>query len=377
MQYTGDTDTSVFWRNQRTQMGTDLSHPVLPLVSALPRCAQVVSTDPDLPISERVQLLPVAREPLQSGQVRIGMLAMTINPADLLQVDGRYGVKPALPYLPGHEGVAVVLEVAPDVQDLSVGDHVLPMAPGGCWVDERVVSRRFLVSIPSNADVLQCAMLTANPATAWILLRHMRTLESGDWVIQNAANSAVGQSVRQLAQSLGLRIVNIVRRLDAVGQCDTRDSVWVVDTDLNGPDLRDKVLQVTGGEMSRLALDAVGGNSCAALAHCLADSSLLVVYGLLSGRPCEIPAHDLVFRDIRVQGFWLANWFANAENRRLTRSLYPDLVAMVQAGILKMQIEAVYPLEQVHEALAHAGRSGRSGKVLLKGAWMDRVIARA
>ena len=115
------------------------------------------------------------------------------------------------------------------------------------------------MSIPLNADVLQCAMLTANPATAWILLRHMCTLESGDWVIQNAANSAVGQSVRQLAQSLGLRIVNIVRRLDAVGQCDTRDSVWVVDTNLNGPALADQVLQGTGGEVLRLGVERGGG----------------------------------------------------------------------------------------------------------------------
>ncbi len=358
-------------------MTMDLSQHSLPLLDALPRRAQVVSTDPAVPIFERVQICQVAREPLQSGQVRIGMLAMTINPADLLQVDGRYGVKPPLPYLPGYEGVAVVLEVAPDVLDLVVGDHVLPMAPGGCWVDERVVSRRFLVSIPVNADVLQCAMLTANPATAWILLRYMRKLKSGDWVIQNAANSAVGQSVRQLAKSLGLRIVNIVRRTDAVSSPDTSESVWVVDADLSGPALRDKVLQATKGEIARLALDAVGGQSSNGLAHCLADSSLLVVYGLLSGQACEVTAHDLVFRDLRVQGFWLATWFANAENRGLTRSLYPELVAMVQARTLKMEIEAVYPLEKVHEALAHAGRSGRSGKVLLKGAWMDRVIARA
>jgi NADPH:quinone reductase-like Zn-dependent oxidoreductase len=357
-------------------MVTDISQQAQLLLDPLPRCVQVVSTDLALPIAERVQICQVAREPLQSGQVRIGMMAMTINPADLLQVDGRYGVKPPLPYLPGHEGVALVLEVAPDVRDLVVGDHVLPMAPGGCWVDERVVSRRFLVSIPVTADVLQCAMLTANPATAWILLRHMRKLESGDWLIQNAANSAVGQSVRQMAQTVGLRVANIVRRIDAIGQPDTRDSVWVVDTGLSGPALRDKVLQATGGEMPRLALDAVGGQSSSGLAHCLADGSLLVVFGLLSGRPCEVPAHDLVFRDLRVQGFWLANWFANAENRSLTRSLYPELVAMVKAGNLKMDVEAVYPLEKVHEALAPAGRSGRSGKVLLKGAWMDRVVAR-
>jgi trans-2-enoyl-CoA reductase len=337
------------------------------------RRVEVTSTDPGLTPSERVRVQTGARHPLKAGQVRVGMLVMAINPADLLQLDGRYGAQPVLPYVPGHEGVAVVLETAPDVADLMPGDHVLPMAPGGCWTDERVVARRYLVPVPAAADILQCAMLTANPATAWVLLRHMCALERGDWVIQNAANSAVGQCVRQLAPQLGLRVLNVVRRQDAVDEADRADSVWLVDAGSNPSLLRERVVASTQGNTVRLALDAIAGPASGALAGSLADKASLVVYGMLSGRPCEVSAHDLVFRELQVKGFWLATWFADADNRSKARTLYPELVAMVQAGSLKMAVEAVYPLDEVADALAHAARAGRSGKVLLTGAWMNRV----
>lgn len=337
------------------------------------RRIEVVSTDPTRPSAERVQLVQVERPVLQTGQARIGMLAMTINPADLLQLDGRYGTRPALPFVPGHEGVAVVLEVADDVRGLAVGDQVLPMAPGGYWTDERVVSARALVRLPAAGDPLQCAMLTANPATAWVLLRHMVELEPTAWVIQNAANSAVGQCVRQLAQPLGLGVVNVVRRADAIEGPDTDRQVWIVDSGKDPEALAQAVARATGGHPVRLGLDAVGGSASAAMARSLADGGLLVVYGLMSGEPCAVPAHDLVFRALEVRGFWLARWFADAANREKARSLYPDLLAMLQAGTLRIEIEAVYPLAQVHAALSHAARGGRSGKILLTGEWFDRI----
>lgn len=341
-----------------------------------PRRVQVVSLQSDLPMASRVRLTSTARTPLSPGQVRIGMLAMSINPADLLQLEGHYGTQPALPYVPGHEGVAVVLECAPDISDLVVGDHVLPMGPAGCWADERVMSRRQLVQIPASADVQQCAMLTANPATASVLLSHMRPLQPGDWVLQNAANSAVGQCVRQIAPQRGLRVINVVRRSDATTTASGDDMVWVVDAGDDAQSLRDKVAAATGGAPVHLALDAVGGSASQGLAQALSDGGLLVVYGLMSGQPCAVPAHDLVFRGLQVRGFWLASWFADADNRQKTQSLYPDLVAMVQAGTLRMAVEAAYSLEQVHDALTHAARPMRSGKVLLTGAWAGRDLAR-
>ncbi len=341
---------------------------------APPRQVEVLSTDTEQPLGTRLRLAATERAALREGQVRVGMLAMTINPADLLQVDGRYGTKPALPFVPGHEGVGVVLEAGPGVEDLAVGTHVLPMGASGYWSDEKVLSRRQLVPLPAGTDLLQSAMLTANPATAWVLLRHMRPLATGDWVIQNAANSAVGQCVRQLAPQLGLKVLNIVRRASAV-DVPTAGSHWLVDDGSDAQRLQAEAARITQGAPVRLGLDAVGGAASNHLAACLGDNALQVVYGLMSGAPCAVAAEHLVFRGLQLQGFWLATWFANADNRAKARTLYPELVAMLQSGALAMEVEASYGLEQAEQALLHAARPGRSGKVLLTGRWWGQEPA--
>jgi NADPH:quinone reductase-like Zn-dependent oxidoreductase len=195
------------------------------------------------------------------------MLAMTISPADLMQLDGRYGTSPVLPYVPGHEGVAVVLEVADDVRGLVPGDRVSPMGAGGCWTDERVMSHRHLIRIVRQADVLQSAMLTANPASAWVMLRHLRALAPGNWVIQNAANSAVGQCVRQIGAHMGLNVINVVRRPDAIQAQEVESNRWLLD-DSSGFTLalREQAVSATNGAPIHLALDAVGGDASQALA---------------------------------------------------------------------------------------------------------------
>lgn len=350
--------------------------PAVPALPHLPRQVEVIDTDPARPVEERLRVRAVARAPLDAGQVRVGMLAMAVNPADLLQLDGRYGLRPPLPYVAGLEGVGVVLETAPDVSDLAPGARVLPLAAGGFWADERVLHRRALVPLDAGTDALQQAMLCANPATAWVLLRHMAALQPGDWVLQNAANSAVGQCVRQLAPALGLRVLNIVRRAGAVPPEAAGDPAWVVDPAGDADALkaglaRARAAAAAGRAM--LALDALGGQATGALAAALDDGGTVVVYGLMSGEPSALPAHDLVFRGVTVRGFWLARWFADPANRAAAKGLYPALAAQLAAGALRMSVGAVHDLADAAAAVQAAAQPARAGKVLLRGAWWDRL----
>jgi NADPH:quinone reductase-like Zn-dependent oxidoreductase len=342
-----------------------------PLPHAL-RQVQVLDTDGRRPIRDRLRIVRQDRPPLGAAQVRVGLLAMPVHPADGLQIDGRYGVHPPLPFVPGHEGVGVVLEHATDVTDLPVGSRVLAMGAGGFWCDERILHRRALWPLPAEGEVQQQAMLGANPATAWVLLRHLVALEPGRWVLQNAANSAVGQCVRQLAPLLGLKLINVVRRLDAVPPAAEADQVWIVDDGLAPEAFRDRVVEAVGDVTAGLALDAVGGTASASLAAALGDGGTLVVYGLLSGRSSELPAHDLVFRGVQVRGFWLARWFADPAHRTAARELFPQLLVWARQGRLQMSVQSVHDLDQVAQALEEAARPRRSGKVLLTGAWFGR-----
>jgi len=221
------------------------------------RIVEVLSCDPQVPVSERIRIRQDTRMPLAPKEVRIGMLAMNILPADLLQMNRQYGHQPSVPYVPGHEGVAVVLETGSEITDLHEGDRVLPIGVFGVWADELVVQRRSLIAVPSNSDVLQQAMLAANPATAWVLLKHQANIQPGQWVVQNAANSAVGQCTRQLAAHLNINLINVVRRPEAVASDESGH--WLVD-DGNDPDsLKAEVQKITRGETVVLGLDAIGG----------------------------------------------------------------------------------------------------------------------
>ena len=351
--------------------------PCVPTLPHPPRQVEVIDTDPSRPLGERLRVRAVERPPLGAGQVRVGMLAMAVNPADLLQLDGRYGLRPSLPYVAGLEGVGVVLETAPDVTDLGVGARVLPLAAGGFWADERVLHRRALVPLDAGTDALQQAMLCANPATAWVLLRHLVPLEPGDWVLQNAANSAVGQCVRQLAPALGLRVLNVVRRAQAVPAEAAQDPAWVVDTSGDSHTLKAGLARARAAiapGRAALALDALGGQATGGLAAALDDGGRVVVYGLMSGEPSVLPAHDLVFRGVTVQGFWLARWFADPAHRAHAKALYPELAAQLSAGALRMAVDAVHELADVAAAVQAAARPARTGKVLLRGAWWGRPL---
>lgn len=117
--------------------------------------------------------------------------------------------------------------------------------------------------LPDQADPLQLSMMTINPPTAALLSSEFVTLRPGDWVIQNAANSAVGLYLVQLARIRGYRTVNVVRRPDAAAAVrDTGGDVVLVD----GEDLATRVVEATDGAAIHLGIDAVGGPASGRLA---------------------------------------------------------------------------------------------------------------
>jgi mitochondrial enoyl-[acyl-carrier protein] reductase / trans-2-enoyl-CoA reductase len=305
-----------------------------------------------------VEFTPAA---LTVGQALVAVLAAPINPSDLLMLTGQYGMLPPLPAVGGSEGVGRVVEVGPDVSGISVGQTVLLPAGSGTWTTHLVANARRLVPIPEGADPQQLAMLTVNPATASLLLTEFVTLATGDWVIQNVANSAVGGYLVQLAKLRGFKTVNVVRREAAVAsvQSDGGDVVLV-----DGDDLPARVKAATGGTAIRLGIDAVGGSATDRLARCLGAGATLVNYGMMSGEACQVTPASFIFNDITLRGFWLAKWFLKA-SRESQRALYGELTKLIAMGKLSARIGATYPVSQIKEAVAAANAGKRDGKILI------------
>jgi trans-2-enoyl-CoA reductase len=284
-----------------------------------------------------------------------------INPADILNMEGKYGAAPpALPMTPGAEGVGRVAKTGSAVQHVKPGDRVLLPGPG-CWRERIKAPGKMVFALPATVDPKQLAMLRVNPPTAYLMLHQIVAPKAGQWVIQNAANSGVGHCLIRLARRIGVKTVNVVRREELVAPLRALGGDVVL---TDGADLDARVRAAIGEGALPLAIDAVGGAGTQRLARCLSDGGTVVNYGLLSGEPCMMDGRETVFRDIRLQGFWLRKWYVDTPPAQIA-ALYRELTSLLADGTLAVEVEAVYPIRNIKQAVAHAARGGRSGKILM------------
>ena len=292
----------------------------------------------------------------------VQMRAAPINPADLNQIEGKYPVRPELPAIPGFEGAGIVVDLGAGVTNVAVGALVILPHNIGTWRDALAVKADELVVVPAGIEPVHAATLKINPLTAWRLLDDYVDLKKGDWLIQNAANSAAGRTVIQIARELGYKTVNVVRRMELIDELRAEGGDVVL---VDGEDLREKVKSATSDAPIRLGLNAVGGDSALRLANCLAPRSTLVTFGAMSLQPLKIPNGLLIFKDLRFRGIWINKWYDNATIEERMDAFRP-LFEMAERGLLKTKVEKSYPLTEAKAAVAHAAQGKRSGKIVFE-----------
>jgi len=290
--------------------------------------------------------------------VLVAMEYAPINGSVLQTIRGQYGRLPSLPAGLGNEGVGRILSVGGEVDDLKVGDRVLLPSSSPSWREKVILPSTGLFPLPQNADPQQLSMLSINPPTAALLLSEYVELKPGDWVIQNAGNSGVGRSVIAFAKDRGLRTVSLVRRQELIDELVAAGGDIVL---VDGAEISARVAQATGNAKVALALDGVGGEAMLSLSSCLSPGGTLVLYFAVSSKPGLASFVDLVFRNVTIRGFWLANPAFRA-SPKVVEAIKTG-ARLIAEGKLHMPVAATYPLVAAKEAIAHAQRGG---KVLFK-----------
>ncbi|MEO7165918.1 MAG: 2-enoyl thioester reductase domain-containing protein [Chthoniobacterales bacterium] len=311
------------------------------------------------------EVLRLGEQPLHAvgaQEARVRILAAPINPADLNQIEGKYPIRAPLPATPGFEGAGVIEEIGAEVKDLSVGAQVILPHDLGTWREAAVIEAAKLTVVPNDIAPEQAAMLKINPITAWRMLHDFVPLNKGDWVIQNAANSAVGRAVIVLARELGFRTVNVVRRPELIEELRAAGGDVVL---LDDDNLRAAVAKATESAPIRLGFNSVGGESALRQAKIVAAEATIVTFGAMSLQPLRVPNGLLIFKNLHFTGFWVNKWYeqASAEARRET---YAPLFELTQRGLLETKIESAYSLGEYAAAVQRAGEGKREGKVIFR-----------
>jgi NADPH:quinone reductase-like Zn-dependent oxidoreductase len=301
------------------------------------------------------------------GQVLVRMTARPINPSDLYMVRGQYGYLPALPAVPGLEGCGVIEAVGAQVSGYHVGQRVITMSVqrAGTWSEYALVDARpeHLLPVPDALSDEQAAQFTVNPLSAWLMVRHRLALQPGDWLVQSAGASQVGRLVCQLGAGIGFHTISIVHRPERAAELRESGVEHVICSATD--DVYKEIMIRTDGAGAAAALDAVGGSQATEMARALRPRGRMLVYGLLSGKSTAFDTSALLFNANSIEGFWLSAALRDdpAAFGRAAAELagYPGLAGLIAGA------EACYDLADFGEAIRHAERSGRSGKIILTG----------
>jgi NADPH:quinone reductase-like Zn-dependent oxidoreductase len=295
------------------------------------------------------------------GEVRMKVIYSPINPSDLMYVQNMYGIRPVFPQAKaGFEAVGTV-DACGEGVDIPLGTRA-SFTGIGVWAEYVLTSAKSLIPVPAEMSDEVAAQLFVNPYTAYAMVLESG-VQPGQYLMLSAAGSAFGKMVIQICKQKGIKTIGTVRRNDLVDDLKALGADEIIN--LAEESVTRRVKAITNGEGVPCILDAVAGPSAANLLPCLAHGGRMLVYGALSLQDIPVSAGLLIFKSIRIEGFWLTTWMRSA-SREQRKEVSENVIRYLADGTCTLPVEAIYSLDDFKDAVLHAAAEGRSGKILIK-----------
>jgi NADPH:quinone reductase-like Zn-dependent oxidoreductase len=305
----------------------------------------------------------------QRGQVLVRVTAFSVHPGDLAGIAGPFAGPDGATLVPGAEATGTVEGIGPDTPvatGVRAGARVTLFLVPGAWQDWVLAPSELVVAVPDDVPDAVAAQLMINPLTAVLLRRAAeRTAAIGynGVAVQTAAGSQVARLLAvQLASRPGTHI-NLVRsHAGAEKLRDRMPQVPVVAT--SGPGWKEQVRAIAGEHPVTAAIDAVAGELAGDLLDLLAPGGTLLAYGALAAEPMRIHASSLFPKGPRIEAVTISRWpTAVSQQHRAWDIATAQTLARDAAGHL--DVAATYKLNDLHAAIEHVGRPGKTGMVVV------------
>lgn len=294
--------------------------------------------------------------------VRIAVSACGVNFVDALFVQGKYQIKPPVPFVPGMEVVGRVVEVAPDVTDITIGTRVFANVGLGGFADEVVVAAKRVMVLPDRLTDGQAATFMQSYLTAWFALVERARVESGRWLLVLGAGSGVGLGAVDVGHALGLQVIAVASTDEKRELARERGAVATIDSQLSPDEIKEEAKRIAGGGVDYI-YDPVGGELGETCLRALGDDGQYLVIGFVAGIP-KLPANQILLRNRRVTGVDWGGWAG--KNPGLNDRMLAQVLELIEQGRLRPVEPATYPLEQAARALQDLEDRKVAGKIALQ-----------
>jgi NADPH2:quinone reductase len=299
--------------------------------------------------------------PLGAKDIRMRVYTAAVGFADILMVEGKYQLKPPLPFTPGLEAAGEITEVGPEVTLFRVGDRAAFGALYGAFAEEVVVQEESAYKLPDGVDYATGSAYRSSHGTSYHALEHRAHLQPGETLLVHGAAGGVGLAAVELGKLMGARVIG------CVGSDDKLEIVrrYGADHVLNYTGgFKEQIKDLTGGKGADVIYDPVGGDVFDESLRCIAPGGRLLVIGFASGRIPSAPANLILLKNCSVVGVVYGNW--RRANPEAGRAMNEVLLNWCAEGKLKPHVSMSFPLGEVQAAMEALSSRRATGKVLLQ-----------
>lgn len=299
---------------------------------------------------------------VREREVKVRVRAAGLNFPDTLIIEGRYQLKPPLPFSPGSEMAGEVISVGDQVTRFKVGDRVAGWTGFGAFAEEVVVPEERLLPVPDGMSDEQAAAFTMVYGTSYHALKQRARLQPGETLLVLGASGGVGLAAVELGKAMGARVIaaaSSAEKLAVAAEAGADEGI-----DYTREPLKEAAKRLSGGQGVDVIYDPVGSEYTEQALRAMAWNGRHLIVGFAAGDIPKIPANLPLLKGCSVVGVFWGEFtrrepVANGENMQ-------ELLRLFEEGRIHPRISGVYAFEDYAEALGALTGRRATGKIVLK-----------
>jgi NADPH:quinone reductase len=311
---------------------------------------------------ETMTLDEIDTQEVAAGQVRIRNHAAALNFFDILQVQGKYQVKPPFPFTPGAEVAGVVDAVGSGVTSVKVGDRVMAIPRGGAFAEYACAPETSVFAMPEAMSFEEGAAMPIVYQTSYFAMTHRYQIRKDEWLLVHAGASGVGMSAIQIGKALGANVIATAGSAAKLAFASEQGADYTIDyTDAGWVD---RVKEITEGRGADTIYDPVGGDVFDLSTKCVAAEGRILIIGFAAGRIPSIALNRVLLKNISIVGVLWGGYVMSHPGYEA--EAHRALMKMYAAGKIRPSANAVYPFIEAARGLRDLAERKVSGKAVLK-----------
>jgi NADPH2:quinone reductase len=296
-----------------------------------------------------------------ASEVLVEIHAASLNFPDLLIVQNKYQMKPALPFVPGSEYAGVVRAIGADVTHLKLGQPVACLSGTGGFATHTLAPAALCMPLPTGFPMVDAAAFIMIYATSHHALVDRAQLKAGETVLILGAAGGVGTSAIQIAKACGARVIAAASTDEKCALCTSIGADATIN--YSSGNLREAVKTLTAGKGPDVIYDPVGGDYSEQAFRSIGWRGRYLVVGFAAGPIPSLPLNLALLKGASIVGvFW--GDFAKREPKA-NAAMMAELAQWYGQGKIKPVIDSTMPMAELKAAFAHMGSRGVKGKLVM------------